>query len=433
MGNAVEVTGYVARDRETPYLVHASLNEVTAADSAAPLTAKLITMADSGQHVNELVELEGVVQDVIPSSDELLIRLRDGTARIWASAEAVREHTHVHRGDTLLVSGVMEQAASDSADHRLLLTSAPKTIQMGREVTSAATGFEDETDGATAEIWIWVVIGALACGGVLWVVVASRIRTLKEQRDTQQHLLTRVEELSHASRVNMLGDIVGALSHEINQPLTSVVNYAAATSETIKRLPALPHEDVSSLLKGIEDEAFRAGEIIRRLRDMSKKTSKGRTLVDINELTQQTVIFYRAQFVCPQNLITLNLAASLPAVKVDAIQIQQVILNLLNNAREATEAIDGRVPAIQISTELDAEGQVQVIVEDNGSGPESKDLELLFRSFYTTKEQGMGVGLAICRLIAEVHSGSLKAELVAPTGCRMRLTLPVEKPVTGVA
>ncbi|HAD61542.1 MAG TPA: hypothetical protein DCG12_20070 [Planctomycetaceae bacterium] len=125
------------------------MNEVAAADSAAPLTAKLITMADSGQHVNELVELEGVVQDVIPSSDDLLIRLRDGTARIWASAEAVREHTHVHRGDTLLVSGVMEQAASDSADHRLLLTSAPKTIQTGREVTSAATGFEDETDGAT--------------------------------------------------------------------------------------------------------------------------------------------------------------------------------------------------------------------------------------------------------------------------------------------
>jgi len=429
-GRAVEVTGYVARDREVPYLVHASLNNV---GDVAPVSPRLITMADSSDHVNELVKLQGVVQELVPSSEDLLIRLRDGTDKILVSAKAVKDQTYVQQGDTLAVSGVIGHSASGPDAHRLFLTSAPTILHRAAGTTDkAGRGTAEAEPGSPAQFQIWAVIGALACGCLVLSVVVSRNRMLKEQRDTQHHLLTRVEELSHASRVNMLGDIVGALSHELNQPLTSVVNYAAATSETVKNLPALPHEDVTSLLQGIEDEAFRAGEIIRRLRDLSKKTVKGRSIVDINELTQQTVTFYKAQFVSPHNLFSLNLSPSLPDVKVDSIQVQQVILNLLSNAREATESIVDRAPLIQISTELDDEGRVQVIVEDNGRGPGCEDLELIFQSFYTTKDQGMGVGLAVCRLIAEVHNGSLQAELVEPIGCRLRLTLPAEKSIDEV-
>ncbi len=231
-------------------------------------------------------------------------------------------------------------------------------------------------------------------------------------------------ELAHAARLSMLGEAAAGLAHELNQPLHAVKNYAYGS---ICRLQSLPHKDeeLVAALEQIGEEASRAAEIIRRIRVFAQKREPRFCEVSVNTLAEEAVLHttidlrrFRAQAV-------LELAADLPTVVGDPVQIQQVLLNLLRNGLEAMDqAADGN-RQLRVKTMLCDPDTVQVDVSDSGTGIQAEHLEQVFEPFFTTRPEGMGLGLAISRSIVQTHGGRLWATANRDRGCTFHFTLPV--------
>jgi PAS domain S-box-containing protein len=230
-------------------------------------------------------------------------------------------------------------------------------------------------------------------------------------------------ELTHLSRVAVLGELTGALAHELNQPLTAILSNAQAAQRFLAHDPASLTE-VHEILKDIVDEDKRAGDVIRRLRALLKK---GETLLqplDLNELVNDVLELARAD--CDSRAVTLQreLAPSLPEVRGDRVQLQQVLLNLIVNACDAMSSCAPRDRKLTIATKFDQDLTVQVSVSDNGQGIPANQLDRLFDPFYTTKPQGLGLGLTICRSIVSAHGGKLWAMNNGDGGARFCVSLP---------
>jgi two-component system sensor kinase FixL len=263
---------------------------------------------------------------------------------------------------------------------------------------------------------------------VVLVLLAATIalllhRRFKAQQKFHESIHEQLSNLSHIARLNTLSEMVGALAHELNQPLASVSNYAAAAELVSRKEPADPQK-LAGLMTNIGQEAFRAGEIIRRLRHLVRKKTPGALPVQISEIIHETVELFKAQNVIANGLVHVTIADDIPAAKADSVQIQQVLLNLLLNARDATEAQSERTPAIQVDAVCE-NGVVSVAVSDNGIGIGSPNPDSIFEPYFTTREKGMGLGLAISRTIIETHGGRIAAENVSPHGTRITFTLQV--------
>jgi len=239
-----------------------------------------------------------------------------------------------------------------------------------------------------------------------------------------EELQRQQAELAHAARLSMLGEAAAGLAHELNQPLHAVKNYAYGS---ICRLQSLPHKDeeLVAALEQIGEEASRAAEIIRRVRLFAQKREPRFCEVSVNTLAEEAVLYstldlrrFRAQAV-------LELAEDLPAVVGDPVQIQQVLLNLLRNGLEAMDqAADGN-RQLRVKTMLCGPDTVQVDVSDSGTGIQAEHLEQVFEPFFTTRPEGMGLGLAISRSIVQTHGGRLWATANRDRGCTFHFTLPV--------
>jgi C4-dicarboxylate-specific signal transduction histidine kinase len=230
-------------------------------------------------------------------------------------------------------------------------------------------------------------------------------------------------ELTHLSRVAVLGELTGALAHELNQPLTAILSNAQAAQRFLAQQPASLSE-VHEILKDIVDEDKRAGEVIRRLRSLLKK---GETLLqplDMNEVVNDVLDLARADCVSRGVTLQRELAPSLPEVRGDLVQLQQVLLNLIVNACDAMGACEPRDRKLTIATTRDEVGFVQVSVSDCGHGIAPNQLDRLFEPFYTTKTQGLGLGLTICRSIVAAHGGKLAAMNNTTGGARLCVSLP---------
>jgi C4-dicarboxylate-specific signal transduction histidine kinase len=228
----------------------------------------------------------------------------------------------------------------------------------------------------------------------------------------------------------VLGELTGALAHELNQPLTAILSNAQAAQRFLAQQPASLSE-VHEILKDIVDEDKRAGEVIRRLRSLLKK---GETLLqpldmnevvnDMNEVVNDVLDLARADCVSRGVTLQRELAPSLPAVRGDLVQLQQVLLNLIVNACDAMGACEPRDRKLTIATTRDDVGFVQVSVSDCGHGIAPNQLDRLFEPFYTTKAEGLGLGLTICRSIVAAHGGKLAAMNNATGGARLCVSLP---------
>jgi two-component system sensor kinase FixL len=271
------------------------------------------------------------------------------------------------------------------------------------------------------------IFGLLASSCVLIVLLLetvtlyARLARSLEAEGQQRELRLREmrSELIHVSRLSELGQMVSALAHEVNQPITAVGNYVRA-SVLLVRAGEAP-KALEALTKAA-NEATRASEIIRRLRDFVKKNDGERRLEDPRAMIEETLALALAGSEQPRANVELRLHPDTSAALIDKIQIQQVLLNLIRNAIEAMANQPRQ--ALIIATEPAENDMVEFSVTDIGPGLPIEVRGKLFQPFVTTKATGMGVGLSICRAIIEAHGGRLWAEDGPVAGTIFKFTVP---------
>lgn len=233
------------------------------------------------------------------------------------------------------------------------------------------------------------------------------------------------ERMMHVSRLATMGEMATGISHELNQPLTAIANYAQAGTRLLAQAePDLG--DVREALQQIAAQALRAGEIIRRLRSLVKNRVTECEQSSINDVIEELGPIVRADARANDVRVVLDLAPDLPNVSVDRIQIQQVLLNLLRNSIDALAAIPAGQREIVVRSSRNDVGDIAVVVIDTGPGVAPELLERLFMPFVTSRPEGTGLGLAISRTIVEAHKGRLDYEPRAGSGARFVITLPSE-------
>lgn len=247
---------------------------------------------------------------------------------------------------------------------------------------------------------------------------------IEDLRQAEEMLHAVQAELAHMARVTTMGELAASIAHEVSQPLTAVVANSNACIRWLARdAPNL--EEAHQALFRIAKEAHRASEVINRIRTFLKRSPPEKVRVDINDLIRDTIALVRGEIVKNQVLLQTDLGADLPPISGDRIQLQQVILNLIMNAIEATSARSERTREIVISSQKQALDQIVIAVRDAGIGIDPANVDQLFKPFTTTKAGGMGMGLSISRSIVEAHGGRLWATPNEQKGATFQFSLPV--------
>jgi len=232
------------------------------------------------------------------------------------------------------------------------------------------------------------------------------------------------QELTHIGRVSALGELTASLAHELNQPLTAILNNAEVAQGFLDAdVPKVA--ELREILKDIVADDTRAADVIRRVRVLLTKGELDHVSLDINGVVGEVAQLVKNDTVIRNVPMSLALAPGLPTVRGDRVQLQQVVLNMVLNGIEAMRGASGRDPALVIRTSRAGARSVTVAIEDSGTGIELRDLERIFEPLYTTKRDGLGMGLAIARTIVHAHGGQLRALNNAGGGATFEFTLPV--------
>jgi two-component system, LuxR family, sensor kinase FixL len=260
-------------------------------------------------------------------------------------------------------------------------------------------------------------------GGVRELIGVAIDITLQVRADLQLDL--QREEMARMSRVSSMGELTASLAHELNQPLTAIASNAAAGRRFLAQGP--PETKVfEELLADVAADARRAGDIIHGIHHFVRKGEGTRRPINLNEIVREVLRLLHSDLLGRGTAVETELAPSLPVVDADPVQLQQVLLNLLMNSLEAMQSTPATKRRIVISTTCEANSSVAVSVRDYGNGLPADDADKVFSHFYSTKPNGMGMGLTIVRSIVEAHGGKLRAENV-DEGARFFFTLPVTR------
>jgi PAS domain S-box-containing protein len=258
-------------------------------------------------------------------------------------------------------------------------------------------------------------------GNLLETIGVTLDVSAQKQADLQlQH---QREEMAHRNRVSLMGEMTASFAHELNQPLTAIANNASAARRFIERGnidPAL----LQQLLQDMVADSQRAGEVIRGIRSLVRKETSVHTLLDLNSVITETVRLVSTDVLSRESVVTTELDPQLPQVKATLVQIQQVLLNLIINALDAMEGLPPAERRIIISTRSDNGDVVEVSVRDFGTGLPKDQPDKVFDHFFSTKQKGMGMGLAIVRSIIEAHGGTIVGENASDRGASMIVRLP---------
>jgi PAS domain S-box-containing protein len=262
--------------------------------------------------------------------------------------------------------------------------------------------------------------------GVAFVLdLTERDRAEKEARASEQRYSEMQVELAHANRVATMGQLSGSIAHEVAQPIAAAVTNARAALRWLRRQPPNIDEALSALDE-ITNNTERAGEILGRIRGLVAKAPQRKEPFGINEAIREVIPLVQSDVQKNSISVAMALGEALPAINADRVQLQQVMLNLINNAIQAMSCVDGGSRELRIcSSETDSDGIV-VAVSDSGPGLDPANLKQAFEAFYTTKPGGLGLGLSICRSIIEAHGGRLWASANTPHGSTFQFTLPVQ-------
>jgi C4-dicarboxylate-specific signal transduction histidine kinase len=229
-------------------------------------------------------------------------------------------------------------------------------------------------------------------------------------------------ELAHINRVTTMGQLATSIVHEVNQPLAAIITNADVGLRWLDRQPA-DVEEARQALDCIIKDGKRASDTIGRIRALFRKEPPRKDDVEINKVILEVIALTRGELMKNGVSVQTQLAEGLPLIRGDGVQLQQVILNLILNAVQAVRGVTERTRELLISTEQEASGAVLVTVQDSGPGFSPESFDRLFDPFYTTKAEGMGMGLSICRSIVDAHGGRIWASLTAGLGAVVQFSL----------
>ncbi len=249
------------------------------------------------------------------------------------------------------------------------------------------------------------------------------LNDITEQKRAAARVRQLQRELHHVSRLSAMGEMATGLAHELNQPLTAMMNYVRASRRMLDGKDGQAPDKIYEYMDKAIAQADRAGQIIRHLRDFVKTGEADRRLEDLNAVVQEASALALTDTAEMRITVEYDLAQGLPSALIDRVQIQQVVFNLVRNSVEALAGSDEK--HIAIKTSRSANDAVEVTVSDTGPGLPAEVLEQLFRPFVTTKANGMGMGLSICRSIIDEHGGRLWATPGSNRGTTFRFTAPV--------
>ena len=281
----------------------------------------------------------------------------------------------------------------------------------------------------------------LPCGKTRWVMMRGRCLQdeqgnlleligvtidVSAQRQSDLQLQIQREEMAHLNRVALMGEMTASVAHELNQPLTAIANNAAAARRFFDRGQIDPaiHKQ---LLADIAAACHRAGEVINGIRGMARKGKTTRSPIDLNAVIADTLRLVRSDILIRETAVVTDFDSRLPDVEAAPVQIQQVLLNLIINALDAVEALPPAERRIIISTRSLKGESAEVSVRDFGTGLPADGREKVFDHFFSTKAEGMGMGLTIARSIVEAHAGTLGAESAEGGGARFFFHLPAAR------
>lgn len=274
--------------------------------------------------------------------------------------------------------------------------------------------------------WLLFRVSPLRDGAgtiVKWYGINTDIQDLKRAEVAEAAANRARSELAHVARVNTLSTLTASITHEISQPLSAILTNTNAGLRMLSGdAPSL--DSAREILRRIVRDGKRAAEVITRLRALFSKKESPLEPLDLNEAMREVIALSLADLQRNQIALEARLASDLPSVAGDRVQLQQVVLNLLRNASDAMLGLDERPRQLLIETEREGDDRVRVSVRDSGVGLDAQSVSKLFDAFYTTKSDGMGIGLSVSRAIIERHNGRLWAEPNQGPGAKFSFSIP---------
>jgi len=246
---------------------------------------------------------------------------------------------------------------------------------------------------------------------------------ITDRKEAELEAARQRSELAHIARVSTMGELAASIAHELNQPLTAILSNAQAAHRFLAADPADIGE-VRAILQDIVDDNRRASEMIRRLRELVKKGELEVASLELADVIRDVVMLIHSDAVLHNVNIVIEMDAGAPKIQGDRVQLQQVMLNLLLNAFQAMKDSPASERQVTVRSQLDNGHTVTIAVRDRGVGLKEDQLEKMFQPFYTTKNDGLGMGLAISRSIIEAHAGRLWAENNPDRGATLYFTVP---------
>jgi two-component system sensor kinase FixL len=323
----------------------------------------------------------------------------------WVESEAIGQNVRILMPEP-------DSSRHDGYIARYRTTSDPHIIGIGRIVTGK------RRDGTTFPMHL--SIGEMQSGGEPYFT--GFVRDLTEHQKTQARLQELQSELVHVSRLSAMGEMASALAHELNQPLAAISNYMKGSRRLLAGSQDPNTPKIESALDRAAEQALRAGQIIRRLRDFVSRGESEKRIESLSKLIEEAGALGLAGAREQDVQLRFSLNPNADLVLADRVQIQQVLVNLFRNALEAM-AQSPRRELVVTNTRV-ADDMIEIEVSDSGSGFQDDVMPNLFQTFFTTKDTGMGVGLSISRSIIEAHGGRMWAESNASGGATFRFTLP---------
>ena len=244
------------------------------------------------------------------------------------------------------------------------------------------------------------------------------------RRRYEQQLQCAHEELAHVSRLSTIGTMASSIAHELNQPLAAMVNHTFVL-ETQSQDESPDLASLRDHATNIREQAMRAGSIVSSVRNLVKKTKPSRAQVDPNEVIRKSLVLLEPELRDNGIQLQQQFAEPVPSLYADGVQLQQVLVNLIRNAIDAMKDTKRAERVLTVVTRVNHQCEVEIAVADTGHGLCTSETESVFEAFHSTKQEGMGMGLAISRSIAEAHSGRLTADHKYNGGAVFRMSLPL--------
>jgi len=275
-------------------------------------------------------------------------------------------------------------------------------------------------------IWIQLYVFGIPDAESIGPRTFGMVFDITEKMQTQDALQAVQAELARSTQASRMGAMAASIAHEINQPLSAISGSAQAGLRWIGQSP--PNlDEAAECFKKIRHDGKRAADVVEGIRAMFKSGETSRSLLDLNQLIAEVLRLTDGQLQRRAVVVHTNLDAELAPVMASRTQLQQVLFNLVTNAIEAMEPVINRTRVMKIKSELGSTGEVRITVEDSGKGIDPQNIDQIFTSFFTTKTEGMGMGLSICRSIIESHGGRLWAAQGSPYGAVFQFILPTNR------